>query len=333
MALTNTQYNSLIRSYQDLQNRNRKLQESRIREVYEKIPRLGEIHDEIASLSLKKARIMLLGHGSEADFDLHRALNDLAEERRVLLLGNGYPEDYLELPCHCSFCHDTGYTPDGRKCSCFLQKEVDLLYDQSNLKEILKEENFDTFRLEYYSDSYIDPRNGRSAREFADRALSVAKQYVKDFSSAPENLCIYGDTGVGKTFLSHCIAKELIEKGVSVLYLTAFDLFDSLESRKFSSDFSLTETHSHIFDCDLLIIDDLGSELNNSFTTSQLFLCINQRILDRKSTIISTNLSMENLRASYSERIFSRIFSNYKMIPMFGRDIRIQKQLTGGPNS
>lgn len=332
MALTNTQYNSVIRYYQDLQSRNRKVQEARIQETFEKIPRLAEIQDEVASLSLKKARIMLNRQADDQDFDLNHAIAELAEERKVLLLGNGYPEDYLELPFRCTACHDTGYMPDGRKCSCFLQKEVELLYDQSNLKEILKKENFATFRMDYYSDTHMDPRTGRSARALADRALSVAKQFTEGFGTEPENLCIYGDTGVGKTFLSHCIAKELIEKGCSVLYLTAFDLFDSLETRKFSSDLSLTETHSHIFDCDLLIIDDLGSELNNSFTTSQLFLCINQRILDRKATIISTNLSMEHLRSSYSERVFSRILSSYKMIPMFGRDIRIQKQLTGGAN-
>ncbi len=330
MALTNSQYNSVIRYYQDLQNQNRKIQEEHIREAYEKIPRLAEIHDEIASLSLKKARILLKAGEGDRDFDLPLALKDLAEERRVLLIQGGYPEDYLELPCSCSLCRDTGYTENGRKCSCFLQKEVSILYDQSNLKEILKVENFDSFRLDYYSDTTIDPRTGRSARETAARALTLAKQFAADFGNSFDNLCIYGDTGVGKTFLSHCIAKDLIEQGFSVLYLTAFELFDSLETRKFSQDLSLTETHSHIFDCDLLIIDDLGSELNNSFITSQLFLCINQRILDQKSTIISTNLSVEDLRASYSERIFSRILSSYKMIPMFGRDIRIQKQLTGG---
>lgn len=332
MALTNTQYNSVIRFYQDQQNRNRKLQSDRIKEAYERIPRLAEIQDEVASISIKKARILLAKQKGDQDFDLNHALSDLAEERKALLLGNGYPENYLELPCRCSACQDTGYTSDARKCSCFLQMEVDLLYDQSNLKEILKQENFDTFCLDFYSEKQIDPRTGYSARAYADRAFSVAHQFVDHFGSCQDNLCIYGATGVGKTFLSHCIAKELIEKGFSVLYLTAFELFDSLETRKFSSDLSLTETHSHIFDCDLLIIDDLGSELNNSFTTSQLFLCINQRILDRKATIISTNLSMEDLRASYSERTFSRILSSYKMIPMYGRDIRIQKQLAGGLN-
>lgn len=332
MALTNSQYNTVIRSYEELQNRNRRIQEERIQDLYGKLPRLEEIRREIASLSLKKARIMLTGRNPEEDFDLNKALSELAEERRALLLGNGYPEDYLELPCSCPRCRDTGYA-DGRKCSCFLQKEVNILYDQSNLKEILKKENFDTFSLDYYPEDLINKKTGHSAREYAERAVTIAKNFISDFGPGIGSLCIYGDTGVGKTFLSNCIARELLEKGVSVLYLTAFELFDSLEARKFSSELSITETHSHIFDCDLLIIDDLGSELNNSFTTSQLFLCINQRILEGKSTIISTNLSVEDLRASYSERIFSRIISNYKMIPMFGRDIRIQKQLTGGPNT
>lgn len=332
MALTNSQYNSVIRTYQEQQNQNRRLQEEHIREAYQRIPRLEEIHDEVASLSLRKARILLTGKEAGEDFDLNQALADLAEERKTLLLVNGYPEDYLEFPVRCKQCQDTGYA-NGQKCSCFLQKEVEILYDQSNLREILKKENFDNFCTDYYSESIVDPKTGFSARQIAERARIRGQQFVADFKKTQDNLVIYGATGVGKTFLSNCIARELIERGYSVLYLTAFELFDSLESRKFSSDFSLTETHSHIFDCDLLIIDDLGSELINSFTTSQLFLCINQRILDQKSTIISTNLSVEDLRASYSERIFSRILSNYKMIPLFGRDIRIQKQLTGGPHS
>ncbi|MDO4616304.1 MAG: ATP-binding protein [Lachnospiraceae bacterium] len=330
MPLTNTQYNSMLSRYQERQLRNRQLQEEHIRDAYQQIPRLAEIHDEVSTLSMKKARILLHPSGNDKDFNLDLALSELADERRALLLANGYPADYLELPVSCSLCHDTGYTEDGRKCSCFLQMEVELLYDQSNLKEILQKENFEYFSLDYYSDTNIDPRTGRSSRAIAERACTVAKQFTEQFGKQPENLCIYGDTGVGKTFLSHCIAKELIEKGFSVLYLTAFELFDSLETRKFSADLAIQETHRHIFDCDLLIIDDLGSELNNSFTTSQLFLCINQRILDQKAVIISTNLSVEDLRANYSERIFSRILSSYKMIPMYGRDIRIQKQLTGG---
>ena len=143
----------------------------------------------------------------------------------------------------------------------------------------------------------------------------------------------YGATGVGKTFLTHCIAKELLESAHSVIYFTSFDLFEVLSTATFGKKYAEDEVlqqHSAIFDCDLLIIDDLGTELTNSFVSSQLFLCINERIMRRKSTIISTNLKLENFSDTYSERTFSRIASNYRMVKLEGKDIRIQKIFLGG---
>lgn len=328
MSLTNTQYDAILRVYQETQLRRKREQDQRIREAFSKIPRLSEIDAEVASLSIKKARVLLSQNPPE-DFDLEAAIRDLAEERRVLLLSGGFPEDYLELRYDCPRCRDTGFI-GNQKCSCFRKAEVSLLYTQSNLQEILNEENFDHFRLSCYADDVTDPASGLSARKTAAQALDRAWKFVKNFSSQFENLCLYGDTGVGKTFLSHCIAKELIERGFSVIYFTAFDLFELLERHKFSSSEEIVDAHRHIFDCDLLIIDDLGTELTNSFVASQFFLCINERILRKKSTVISTNLSMEQFADIYSERTFSRILSHYKMIRLFGNDIRVQKRLTGG---
>ncbi len=328
MPLTNTQYDAILRQYQEKQIRNKRAQDQRIRKAYSRFPRLAEIDGEIASLSLRKARI-LLSVSSEPDFDLQQAIGELGQERRALLLSQGFPEDYLELHYDCPRCRDTGFV-GNQKCSCFRRAETALLYTQSNLQDILAEENFDHFRLDYYSDEIVNPASGRSSRETAALALRCAREFVRDFSEQFENLCFYGDTGVGKTFLSHCIARELIETGFGVIYFTAFDLFDLLEKYKFASSDEIREAHAHIFDCDLLIIDDLGTELTNSFVASQLFLCINERIIRKKSTILSTNLSMEQFQETYSERTFSRILSHYKMIRLFGNDIRIQKQLTGG---
>lgn len=328
MSLTNTQYDAILRVYQERQLRRKREQDQCIREAFSKIPRLAEIDAEVASLSIKKARVLLSQNPPE-DFDLEAAIRDLAEERRVLLLSGGFPEDYLELRYDCPRCRDTGFI-GNQKCSCFRKAEVSLLYTQSNLQEILKEENFDHFRLSCYADDVTDPASGLSALKTAVQALDRAWKFVKNFSSQFENLCLYGDTGVGKTFLSHCIAKELIERGFSVIYFTAFDLFELLERHKFSSSEEIVDAHRHIFDCDLLIIDDLGTELTNSFVASQFFLCINERILRKKSTVISTNLSMEQFADIYSERTFSRILSHYKMIRLFGNDIRVQKRLTGG---
>ena len=130
------------------------------------------------------------------------------------------------------------------------------------------------------------------------------------------------------TFLSNCIAKELLDAGYSVIYFTAFQLFDILSKGVFEKDADAIAAHQNIFDCDLLIIDDLGTELSNSFTTSQLFLCVNERILRQKSTIISTNLNLEQIAEIYSERTLSRISSNYSFIKLFGDDIRIKKRLS-----
>ena len=195
------------------------------------------------------------------------------------------------------------------------------------MKHILQKENFDTFSLDYYSNNHVDPKTGVSSLTNIKKAYTVAKDFVAQFGTEFRNLFFYGDTGVGKTFLSNCIAKELIDKSYSVIYLSSFELFDTLAKGKFEKDDAASQMNEHIFDCDLLIIDDLGTELANSFTVSQLFLCLNERLMRRKSTIISTNLSLESLVDIYSERIFSRITSNFTILKITGDDIRIKKKL------
>ena len=164
------------------------------------------------------------------------------------------------------------------------------------------------------------------------RIVGECQEFIQNFDREPKNFFFYGDTGVGKTFLSHCISRDLIESAHSVIYFTAFELFDLFSKTTFrrdEGDEELRRMHSYIFDCDLLIIDDLGTELTNAFVASQLFLCINERILQKKSTIISTNLDMNAFRDTYTERVFSRISSHYTMRKLLGDDIRILKKLKG----
>ena len=323
MALSNAAYDAIMQIYNDRQLNNRRAQEERIEEACSKIPRLSELSGEIASLSLRKARALL--EQDTADFDLEAAIADLAEERAVLLKSYGYPTDYLELHYTCPKCRDTGLI-DGRKCECFLRAEVDYLYSGSHDRKLLQEENFDRFILDYYPDDMTDA-SGMSARANALQARETAVRFVKQFDTDFENLCIYGDTGVGKSFLSHCIAHELIMRGHTVVYLTAHDLFDRLAQSAFDRNEDAVDFSDQIFSCDLLIIDDLGTEMTNAFVSSQLFLCVNERILKKKATIISTNLSLEKFAEIYSERTFSRILGSYKLVRLFGRDIRIQKTL------
>ena len=328
MSLKNFQYDAIMRDYNQKQFLHKHEQDEHIRLAEEKIPRLGQIRQEIAALGLKKARLVLGASGGK-DFDLESAIGALAKERKALLLENGFPADYLELHYDCPICKDTGYV-NGEKCACFRKAAVDLLYTQSNIRDILEEENFDNFSFQYYSPDFKDPGSGISASEAARSAYNKAWDFIEGFAEKSDNLMIYGDTGVGKTYLTHCIARELLDRSYFVLYFSAFDLFDLLSKNTFQRDIQSADMASFIYDCDLLIIDDLGTELTNSFVSSQLFCCINERIMNKKATIISTNLTMEDFLDTYSERTFSRVSSNYTMIKLIGNDIRIQKRLLGG---
>ena len=324
MALSNAQYDEIMRGYQERQIANRHLTQKRQENLYSRIPALKTIDDQIAEISVSSARKMLDGD-SLALSSLKANLSDLRSQKSKLLLANGYDESYLEPVFTCRDCKDTGYI-DGNKCHCFKQEIINVVYSQSNIKNILAKENFSTFSYEYYSDKDKNPTTGLSSLDTIRQAVEKCQHFINDFSNKPKNLLFYGDTGVGKTFLSNCVAKELLERGNSVIYFTAFQLFDISSKGVFDRDADAIAAHQNIFDCDLLIIDDLGTELSNSFTTSQLFLCVNERILRQKSTIISSNLNPMDILETYSERTFSRITSNYTIINLFGDDIRIKKR-------
>lgn len=185
----------------------------------------------------------------------------------------------------------------------------------------------DRFELDYYSSNFIDRLTGKSSLETMKNNVAVCRQFINNFDAEPGNLLFYGSTGVGKTFLSNCIARELIERAYSVIYFTVAELFEVSARNTFGKDPEAQDVNEYVIDCDLLIIDDLGTELANSFTNSRLFTYLNERILRQKATIISTNLSLDDIKSIYSERIFSRISSNYTMLRFVGDDIRIQKKL------
>jgi len=325
VALNNSQYDAISRIFAQKQIHNRNVLDKRRKTVYNLIPELQEIHDSISLLSVSQARKLLNGDDN-ALIELKQKIKELTNRKTQLLLSAGFPADYLDAVYECTDCKDTGFI-GNQKCHCFQKAVIDLLYTQSNLQSILQRENFDTFTFAYYSDNHIDPVTGRSSLATMKNAYIVAREFVDTFTDDFRNLFLYGDTGVGKTFLSNCIAKELIDKAFSVIYLTSFEFFDTMAKSKFEKDDAAETMCEHIFDCDLLILDDLGTEMTNSFTVSQLFLCLNERILRRKSTIISTNLSLESLVDIYSERTFSRITSNYTMLKLTGDDIRIKKKL------
>ena len=325
MALTNSQYDEIQRGYDERQLHNKDLLASRTREVYAKLPKLQDIDHSIAENAVNSARKLFDGDQTAIPV-LKEQLAFLRAKKAELLKSAGYPENYLQPVYTCPDCKDTGYI-DGVHCHCFTQQAIDMIYTQSNIKEILTSENFSTFSFDYYSDDEVSSTTGLTSLETAKAAYTTCQNFVDKFDSNFSNLLIYGDTGTGKTFLSNCIAKELLDKGHSVIYFTAFQLFDILSKGIFDKDNKAIDAHQNIFDCDLLIIDDLGTELVNSFTTSQLFLCLNERILRKKATIISTNLNIGQIADIYSERVLSRIAGHYTIIKMFGDDIRMKKRI------
>ena len=333
MGLRNAQYHAIMREYEKRQLKSHDIQTARYEEVYTKLPEFKSLDDSISILSVQYGKKLLNGDPTALS-SLKEELALLRASKKKLLTSAGYPENYLEPVYECPDCKDTGYIGNV-KCRCFKRAITKLLYEQSNLKGILESENFDTFCLDYYSDRQVDPKTGKTSRAIMEHAYQTCKNFVQNFGHTSDNIFLYGDVGVGKTFLSHCIAKELMDSAYSVIYFTAAGLFDILAENTFGKRQDKdSDVFEHIYDCDLLIIDDLGTELPNSFTVSQLFICLNERILRQKSTIISTNLALEDIKSIYSERTFSRISSNYTILRITGDDIRIQKKLLnlGGTN-
>lgn len=326
MALSNSQYNAIMRIYNQKQLKNKHDQDDRVREVYGRIPQIRQIEDEISSQAVLCARRLLDGDMTARE-TLKGKIEDLREQKAVLMCACGYPPDYMEMRYFCSDCQDTGYI-GGKKCHCFRKEQIKLLYAQSNIDDVIQRENFDTFTYQYYDDHEILPEIQMTVAAYMKQVYGWCKEFADHFKEKGGNLIFTGSTGVGKTFLTNCIAKQLIDDYQSVIYLSANDLFDVFSKNKFSyePEEEIRDMYQYILDCDLLIIDDLGTELNNTFVSSQLFYCINERLLRKKSTIISTNLSLTMLRDTYSDRISSRIISQYSIIPLYGADIRTKKR-------
>lgn len=326
MALTNEQYSALKRHYDDLQMRNAHVQNQRYREVIRKIPEISVINQNLAS-SATKLCIEGLSGKEDSPKEMRKIAQASKKRRQQLLTDSGFPADYLDPVYTCPACRDTGRLQNGQHCECFQKYSVQLFYKDRSQKNQTEKENFETFRTDYYDDKEADALTGLTPFENIQVILDKSKSFVKEFDTNKGNLLLYGNTGVGKTFLINCIYKELTESAHSVIYLTAYELFSELEKIKFNRSILAQEASQRmdsLLECELLIVDDLGSELGNSFTTSQLFHIINERHLKDRSIIISTNLSIADLKEQYGERIFSRMVSNFEFLKIQGEDIRLK---------
>ena len=317
----------ILIEYQALRDKAEKNRKARQKEVYAAVPRIMEIDDSISKMGLECTSYSL---GLDADSQreyleaMEQKIAQLKEEKVSLLKEHGYPADYLDIRYECRHCKDTGYI-GHKKCACFKQRLISGAYRQSNLGSVLSRENFGTFDIDLFSDQRVKGYSKTPKQNMLD-ILSRCESFVHNFDhDNGDNLLFYGSNGLGKTFMCNCIAKKLLDKGKPVLYLTAFKLFKVLEEYRFrpSESRMARDQLDFILTCDLLIIDDLGTELTNSFTTSELFNIINTRLLERKKTIISTNLQPGELLETYGQRVFSRISAHYRALEFYGRDLRM----------
>ena len=326
MALSNSQYQAIMRIYNQRQFQNKREQDERIQEIFTRIPQVEALTDEITAAMAQAGRKMVMGDpkGAEA---LKQEAAALKAQKIMYLERHGYPADYMEMKYRCPDCRDTGYKND-KKCHCFKRIEIEILYDQSNIRDVLSRENFDTLSMEYYDGERVDEKTGMTVLEYMTMVIDECKDYVEHFGEEKGSILFTGNTGCGKTFLSNCIARELIQRGFSVVYLTATDMFDVLSDSRFGNrdEEEAKDKAAYILDCDLLIIDDLGTELINTFTASQLFYCVNERLNRKKGTIISTNLALNRLQDEFTERVTSRIMSQYKIFPLLGEDLRFVRR-------
>ena len=299
------------------------LKRQRQLEIYDAIPKIKALDEALATFSLDLAKQALLG-GPSVVSELKAHTQSLIEDKQLLLQIGGYAPDYLSPTPHCQHCEDTGFILTQR-CNCLKKLVVDNLYERSNLKSVLDKENFEYFDIRYYSE-VKDPKTGISPRENIQEIYKESLKFVTNFSVSHTNLLFYGASGLGKTFLCHCIAKDLLDKNIPVVYTTSNTLTKTIEAARFDKDSASISLMDLFYTSPLLIIDDLGTEFSTIVTQSTVFDIINTRLFQRRSTLISTNFHFKELANIYSERTISRLFGEYNHFRFTGEDIRIQKK-------
>jgi len=294
----------------------RAAESERINKLYDRYPQLGLIEKALRDNIRQFSVFALSGNTSEEAFNEFRVKSlNLQDERRKILNQYGLDEDVIKVHYRCEKCKDNGFTDDGW-CECFKKELSKQFLEISNISEKNRKLNFRSFDLSFYE----KPNDNTQMT----KTLEYSKQYVKKFADSHKNMLFMGRSGSGKTFLSCAIACELIEKGNFVFYTTAQDMISALESEKFNKD-DKKDTKS-LFEADLLVIDDLGSEYRTQFADSALYNVVNSRINSGKPMIISTNYGAEEIEAEYHERISSRLLNEFMTIPFADVDIRALKK-------
>lgn len=327
MAYGQEIYKKVLNEFEALRLTEASARKARLFEVYEKSDEVKQIDEEIDRVG-SGAALEILRDPQNAPAiadDLKESMQMLSAMRERALEKAGFSKDYTNMRYRCDLCKDEGYV-DGKQCECFrafVRKEA---YQSSKLFNLFETQGFDRFDAGLFSDE-VDAKAGVSQKEAMEEALAVCKSFVKEFDHADYSLFFYGGVGLGKTFLSTCVAKELIDRGYSVIYQSSAKLFSYYSDYLFGR-VNVAQARvelDKLAECDLLIIDDLGSEAANAQTVSFLFELVNDRLLTGKKMVISTNYSINEIAKVYSERLHSRILEHFTPVRFFGGDIRLKK--------
>lgn len=316
--------NKIMDEYEELRMNAANERKKRIDEVNKRFPRIAEIDKEIFRRGLENTNNILKNPEKKDEFnaDFKENLKRLNAEKNKIISENNIFPDYDKYHYVCKICCDTGYDEKGKKCGCFKQRLINEAYSMSNMEDIIRKQNFDTFSFDYYSKESSD--GTISSFENMTKIYNNCKKFCENFENSEKSLVFYGPTGLGKTFLSGAIAKEIMDRGKTVAYVRATKLFSVYEDYKFgrNADKALID---NLYNCDLLIIDDLGTEPFNKNNISFLFDIVNERIASEKKIIINTNLQINEITKIYSTRFTSRLYEYFMFYKFFGEDIRIQK--------
>lgn len=328
----------ILNEYEIKRNRAIQEAETRKRELLSVNPRLSEIETELANLSIQTAKLILQSESSTQKqllADLKKQSNDLIKEKNKFLKDLAKDSSYLKPHFECKSCKDTGYLEKNgvsTMCNCLKQQIFNTYYNKSNIGN-LEKENFKKFNLNIFSNEKNPEtyKSKLSPRENIEIIKEKSQNFIQNFDNPDEkNLLFTGNTGLGKTFLTNCIANEILNEGKTVLYQTAPVMFDEIIDAKFGKENSKFDLMQNILTSDLLIIDDLGTEHTNELYLTELFTIINTRLLNQNhkitKTIISTNLRPDEIEKIYTTRISSRIAGYYRILRFFGEDLRFKKR-------
>ena len=295
-----------------------------IKEVYEKFSELRDIDKTINAVGFESMRKILSfpGNSKKIKEEFEKKLTALKEEREKIIKENNINPDFNKPDYECKECNDTGYTPDGKMCQCYERELIKINTQNSNIGKMANNKGFSEFSLEYYSSK--KDSDGVSPKDVMSDCKKTSQEFCENFDDADYSLFFYGNTGLGKTYLSGIIASEIIKKGKKVNYIRASKMFSDYDDYKFH-DYTLKEKIDELYSCDFLVIDDLGSENTSKTGVSFLFDLINDRLQNEKKTLINTNLNLNEFSKVYTVRLTSRIYENFKIFKFEGKDIRIEK--------